>query len=68
MSEWISVDDKLPVEFGWFLVVDKYLAGNKVTMGFFEGQPSMLWTPLDCRDDSDTMQITNWMPLPEPPK
>ena len=68
MSEWISVGDKLPSKFGWFLVLDKYLTGEKITMGFFEGEPSFMWIPLDGRENSDSMIVTHWMPLPKPPK
>ena len=34
MSEWISINDRLPDEFGWFLVVDGSLSQDKVTLGF----------------------------------
>ncbi len=66
MSEWISVNDELPSNPGWFLVVDESLTGEKVTMGFFEGAPSFMWLPLDGREDSDSMAITQWMPIPNP--
>lgn len=67
--EWISVEDRLPDEYGWFLVRDDYLAGReKITMGFFEGKFNKTWTPLDQREKIDSMVITHWMPLPEPPK
>jgi hypothetical protein len=70
MSEWISVDFGLPESFGWFLVVDEYLTkAARVTIGFYEGLDSeVLWLPHDDRDDQDSMLVTHWMPLPEPPK
>ena len=70
MSEWISVDDEMPEGFGWFLVIDEYLPdANKVTIGFYEGVDSEIdWLPLDERNDPDSMIVTHWMPLPEPPK
>lgn len=67
MSNWISVKDELPSGFGWFLVCDDYIAA-KVTMGFYEGDKSGQWLPIDSREDSDSMIITHWMPLPEPPQ
>ena len=67
MSEWISVKDELPSKFGWFLVLDKSLTGKQRTVGFFEGEPDFMWLPLDDRDNSDSMIITHWMPIPEPP-
>jgi hypothetical protein len=68
--EWISVEDRLPEYFGWFLVFDGFLSrGNEATMGFFEGkESSVLWLPLDQRDEPDSMIVTHWMPLPEPPQ
>jgi hypothetical protein len=69
MSKWISVNDRLPNSFGWFLVIDEYLPSKeKQTMGFYECSDSLMWLPIDGRADSDSMKITHWMPLPEPPK
>lgn len=70
MSKWISVEDRLPDGFGWFLVFDESMADNhEITLGFYEGVGSMVdWLPIDQRIDTDSMQVTHWMPLPEPPK
>ena len=67
MSKWISVKDFTPDGFGWFLVCDDYIA-SKVTIGFYEGDDSGHWLPIDNRDDSDSMVITHWMPLPDAPE
>jgi hypothetical protein len=67
--EWISVKDRLPTSFGWFLVIDKYLVSKeKQTLGFYEADDRRIWLPIDGRVDSDSMMVTHWMPLPEPPK
>ena len=69
MSEWISVKDRLPSCFGWFLVVDDYLPLKaRQTLGFYECNDKLMWLPIDDREDSDSMMVTHWMPLPEPPK
>ncbi len=69
MSEWISVEDRLPDNFGWFLVIDNYLPNcANITMGFYEYEDSFAWLPIDSRNDSDSMDITHWMPLPKPPE
>tara|TARA_Y100000590_G_scaffold46284_1_gene49107 strand:+ start:6706 stop:7119 length:414 start_codon:yes stop_codon:yes gene_type:complete len=68
ISEWISVNDRLPNICGLFLVIDQHLTGDKVTIGFFEGKPSCMWMPLVNRYNCDGMEITHWMPLPEPPE
>lgn len=69
MSEWINVKDRLPDDYGWFIVNDTYLvSSNNVTMGFFDGDSAVVWLPLDQRLDQDSMNVTHWMPLPEPPK
>jgi len=66
-SGWVSVDDRLPEGFGWFLVVDDYLTEkHNVTMVFFEGN-SGSWLPIDDREDTDSMRVTHWQPLPVPP-
>lgn len=67
--KWISVEDRLPSDFGWFLVCDDYIAAkDKVTMGFYEGEESGCWLPLDSREYPDSMVVTHWMPLPSPPE
>tara|TARA_Y100000593_G_C4224646_1_gene293761 strand:- start:494 stop:730 length:237 start_codon:yes stop_codon:yes gene_type:complete len=67
-NEWIDVNDRLPDDYGWFLVIDKYLTGNPVTMGFYEGPDNPeFWLPVDGRYDSDSMKVAYWMPLPSPP-
>ena len=68
---WVSVEDRLPEEdYGWFLVIDDYLAGNeKQTLGFFEeANGRHFWLPIDNRDSPDGMKVTHWMPLPTPPE
>lgn len=70
MNEWISIKDRLPEDFGWFLVIDEYMPINlSVTIGFYEGADSEInWLPLDSRASQESMVVTHWMPLPEPPK
>lgn len=54
MNKWISVKDRLPTEFGYYLVV----CSNK-------SHPQIrLWD--DAWDDI-FHSVTHWMPLPEPP-
>lgn len=65
MSEWISVEDRLPKgEFDWVLVYAdgaiSTIAFNK-NKGFFEPIGYSCW---NISIDS----ITHWQPLPEPPK
>ena len=81
MSEWISVKDRLPkreqlcVIFGYDLqscVVDDcgYMIGYRgITMGAKE---EVWFASVDLgvfrAFDSDSLNVTHWMPLPDPPE
>jgi hypothetical protein len=63
MSEWISVDDRLPKRQENVLVASKHgfvciasLTNNHRNNKFYDG------------DGLAINSITHWMPLPEPPK
>ena len=64
MSEWISVEDRLPEDEGYVLVTD----GDDVYMGFKDDS----WGSYFMNVESPSMicfgDITHWMPLPEPPR
>lgn len=57
--EWISVDDRLPEESDQddYIVIDK---NNDMYI-------AILFNGLFFSDGYE-IQVTNWMPLPEPPK
>lgn len=60
-GEWVSVEDKLPEDRHWVLVFDTGYATPKKAKykeGFFVFDGS-------CEN---SIEITHWMPLPEPPK
>ena len=72
MSEWISVDDRLPDESGWYLayqengnifcrelLVEKYIAPPEKV-----GQKHYSWIK---QRPERYGYVTHWMPLPEPP-
>ena len=64
---WISVEDRLPIENGKYLVIREYSAWERslrdISIEFysteFEG-----W----FFDGTKLLGVTHWMPLPEPPK
>lgn len=65
--EWISVEDILPENSSWNLIV----TGDMVTMAFFEmdGHGNYYWLCHNDAEDKDEWEgVTNWMPLPEPPE
>ena len=66
MSEWISVDDRLPVvEETWSGEVLVCVGGKAVTVGWFEDYDGGTWhTDPGRLFDGD---VTHWQPLPEPP-
>ena len=63
MSEWISVDDRLPECDKWVLACGD---GAMMTMGFIDGQ----WRDMikSAFPNVTPESVTHWMPLPEPPK
>lgn len=72
MSEWISVQDRLP-EFGVpVLAIEKI--SSSYSMWIFERHDDddlgVFWARNESMDDSyaDEYEITHWMPLPSPPK
>ena len=54
MAEWISVEDRLPKQFGKYLVVCEGIDIAQIRL--WEG----MWDSLT--------EVTYWMPLPEPPR
>lgn len=64
MSEWISVDDRLPAEEVDVLVFGKrgVMIGYTVA-GVFGGQ----WASFET-EEATKFDVTHWMPLPELPK
>jgi len=68
MSEWVSVDDRLPEVETW---VSSYIKGEyqKVKLRMFKG--NLRWTYFDksCIYYQSITEVTHWMPLPpQPPK
>ena len=75
VQEWFSCDDRLPETDGIYIICDRRLNGNPWihTAGFIKASSS--WCELHgiFYDDgygrySEQDKITNWMPLPQPPK
>lgn len=68
MSEWISVDDHLPLNGDRVLVVSNGI----VYGGWFQAQHNtwMGSVPNKFRDHQDGKyeNVTYWQPMPEPPK
>lgn len=69
-SPWISVEEKLPYENGYYLVsrdLSKHKAKIKVTIRQFhehtKGSRKRFW-----HSGGEDMSITHWMPLPTPPE
>ena len=78
MSEWISVDDKLPLEKcdkeafrtanclvtdGQYVSVCEFQGGNGGAQGGI-----CCWVDWSYYGDIHPKSITHWMPLPEPPE
>lgn len=74
MSEWISVEDRLPDVKEWYLVVMKYQENSPTHNGVMSYEPFYKqFIPLHEVDEHRVVDyhqwiVTHWMPLPEPPK
>jgi len=58
MSEWISVEDQMPNEKGYYLGVAKSGHGRA-----YVG----IW-PWSGKSFGNLIRLTHWQPLPEPPR
>ena len=59
MSEWISVEERLPDKNKPVIAADRFGEVFEATYGFGR------WTP--AYDEYETAAVTHWMPLPSPP-
>lgn len=70
MSEWIPVTERLPENQGPFLARYGFGDVSKETGQFFYGVLYYFYADADphWQHESAGIEITHWMPLPEPPK
>ena len=65
VQEWISVDDRLPEESGYYLVFEDI--GRSEVLSY-----SKKYQAFNAYDDSysesNVIPVTHWMPMPNPPK
>jgi len=66
MSEWISVDDRLPNSGKWYLCIYSFDLVGVMDIIFFDGinEHGIHW----LKDGDFIERVTHWMPLPEPPE
>ena len=63
MTDWISVDDKLPESGKWYLCASK--GSRHVEIVFFDGVND---SGIHWLQNGDYLErVTHWQPLPEPP-
>ena len=65
-TAWISVDDLLPYEDGWYLVVFNTRERKRCAVGC-EYYSNEQWTNIRFLHISRDDFITHWMALPSPP-
>jgi hypothetical protein len=69
MSEWISVDDKLPDVGSWSICFSKVVTGEGTTSSgqveilFLDGMSPVFW----LNNGDWEHEVTHWMPLPDDP-
>ena len=60
VSDWISVEDRLPDAGKWYLCWSR----NQAQIIFLDTAKPIIWL-----QDGDYLEnVTHWMPLPEPPE
>ena len=65
MSEWISVEDRLPLPETKVLIYDPTSYFDKITFDYMH--PEKVWKS-ECKRTKGRTYITHWMPLPPPPE
>lgn len=63
-NEWLSVEEKLPVEAKKVLCVLALSGGPMVETGYYMGDEGWYYTGIEAPHHG---VVTHWMPLPEPP-
>jgi hypothetical protein len=58
LDEWISVEDELPEDTGYFLAYDEFY--DRIGIGEIDSN-------IQYFNGSDDCNVTHWMSLPEPP-
>lgn len=61
---WVPVTERLPEEYTEVLVTD----GDRVHIGGWYGRVADGPQWLNCTQDIGPLDVTHWMPLPQPPK
>ena len=66
MSEWISVDDRLPEDRASVLITNGSIVGHAriVENGYF----GPIFGIIASNDRVPSYNVTHWMPLPTPPE
>jgi hypothetical protein len=64
MSKWISVDE-VPSYKKRVLTIDRLSVQRVLVCDFFENEID--WYDEEWEDFEDGLDVTHWMPLPEPP-
>ena len=71
MSEWISVKDRLPADFGEVLVIVSGNPCENITLDgayeIAEYDPVEGWI-LEMWPEWESAVVTHWMPFPDPPE
>lgn len=66
MSDWVSVDDRLPCDFELVLFRLGKLLAPKTEKGMWLGGIGAFEVDYSC-DFYNVNEVTHWMPLPDPP-
>lgn len=65
-DRWISVEERLPEEYGPVICCSEYSGYKEVQMLVYN--PKYKLFNVSCDSIECAISVTHWMPLPEPPK
>ena len=64
-NEWVSVEERMPVEAEKILCFLELSGGSMVETGYYMGDEGWYYTGIEAPHHGI---VTHWMPLPEPPE
>lgn len=68
MTEWISVEDRLPDAYAKVLVVAFWRGCWQTFVGWLGFYSKKWYVRMGCLGEIEGLTVTHWMPFPEPPE
>lgn len=66
MTDWISVENRLPELGRWYLVTASDFGNCITTMAFLDSTNPVIWLSHEDTEADEWHKVKYWAPLPEP--